>query len=421
MGKAEKNKVIVRRRLRRGETFFEEVPFPPGWEVLHLPSSPAAPPLQEDDLPGPASILVPEGKVVVVVNDAQRPTPTPWLLERLALDWERSDLFVAVATGSHLPPSEAELDEMLGSFKEQARPRLVVHEAAGSETVSLGRTGRGTPIEVNRCLEGAEVVLCLGSVEPHYFAGWTGGRKSLIPGLSSLATMQGNHRLALEPASAPGRLADNPLHLDLVEGLTMVQAWLNRGKPSHLLSLSVIHCHDRFFGYGFGPLHRAVEELSDRAWEVFGRQIPYSFPLVVCFVDHPLDRDLYQAMKAFENWKSAVAPGGILVLVAKCHAGMGPPSFQQFIDPKVELGDFLLQAEKGYRLGDHKLVNLLRYQEEDKKVFLVSSGNFPSVRPPFAVFPDLSEAIQEAGQAIGVIVGRALVVEDAGHAIPVLP
>jgi nickel-dependent lactate racemase len=410
----------VRRRQRRGEVSTERIVFPDGWAASRLPAVAGVSPLRVGRLPAARSVPVPDGKVVVIVNDAQRPTPTPWLMERLNIDWEREDVFTAVATGSHTPPGPEELREIFGPFLEKIRTRLILHRGDGKDMIQVGRTSRGTPLEVNRHLEGASAVIALGSVEPHYFAGWTGGRKSLVPGLCSLATIRANHRLALE-GGRPGSLEECPVHHDLVEGAVIIDRWLQEGGPCLLSALNVIHREGAFYGSAFGPLASLVEQLVPRAREVYGRHLGGPFPVVLCLVDHPLDRDLYQSLKALENWKSAVAPGGTLILAADCPEGMGPPTFGQFRGRLPGLDDLTRQITKRYHLGDHKLASFLRYRDSGRSMVLLSRGPLGVDDVPVPVADTVAAALSHAGRLTDRSQKKVLVVEDAGHCYPLLP
>ena len=390
---------------------------PAGWEAFRPKATFRPPPLSPEDLPARSSIRLPEGKTVIVVNDAQRATPTSWLLGRFDVDWSREDLLVAVAAGSHPPPSERELHEIFGEYLERVRPHLVLHRAGEEGLIDVGRTSRGTPVEVNPCLRGASSVIALNSVEPHYFAGWTGGRKSLVPGLCSMETMRTNHRLALEDVG-PGRTEDNPLHLDLEEGVSLVARWLGRKGPCSLSALNVVARSGHFYGCFRGPLPEAVEGLAGCARGLYGRSLERTFPVVLCLVDPPLDRDLYQALKAFENWRPAVAPGGALIVAAECREGIGPPSFRQFLEAPPPLGDLLEEVARDYRLGDHKLVNYLRYLSGGRRVILVSGTLSPGGDLPMTVFDDLGAALEAAGEGLRKEERQLLIVEDAAHAYP---
>jgi nickel-dependent lactate racemase len=407
--------VITIRRVRRDGPGETSVILPPGWRAERLAADPGAPP---PNPPAPRSVPVPRGRLLVVVNDAQRATPTPWLLERLDCDWASPDVRVAVATGCHAPPAEPELREIFGDFLDTLRPRIHVHRAGADPLVRLGTTSRGTPVAVNSLIDWPAAVVCLGSVEPHYFAGWTGGRKSLVPGLCSLETMRANHRLALEPGAAVGSLADNPLHLDLEEAAGLVRARLIARGAAEPQGVQALVAGGRIHGWYAGPLRRSVGALAPAGQRLFGRRVERRASLVICCVDHPLDRDFYQALKGFEHWKSTVAPGGVLVLVADCPAGVGPPTFTQFLGSPPVLDVLEARAKDHYRLGDHKLLNFLRFTAGGRHLFLVSPGLADRGGLPLPVFASLDEAVRAAGDLPNPSARRALVVEDGATIAP---
>lgn len=394
------------------------VRFPPGWRVEHLGAAFPPPP---PGVVAPSSLPVHDGPLLVVVNDAQRATPTAWLMSRLDCDWRRPDVRIAVATGCHAPPTEAELREIFGGFLEQVRPRIHVHNAVSDPLLRLGTTSRGTPVEINRLLEWPAAVLCLGSVEPHYFAGWTGGRKSLVPGLCSLETMRANHRLALETAASTGALSDNPLHLDLEESAGVVRSWLLARGASEPLGVNALIARGAVHGCRAGPLIGAVDALAPAGWRLFGRRVDEPAPLVFCFVDHPLDRDFYQALKGFEHWKATVAAGGILVIVADCPAGVGPPGFTQFLEAPPPLATLERSARERYRLGDHKLLNFLRFTAGGRRLWLVAPRLAGASGLPLPTFGSVQSALRRAAGSLGPASRRALVIEDAATLAPLPP
>lgn len=405
----------IRRALRNGVVEMP-VTFPPGWRASRLAAAAPAPPPRP--LPAPRSLKVPGGRLLVVVNDAQRATPTPWLMGLLDCDWDSPDVRIAVATGCHAPPTEPELRGIFGGFLDRVRPRIHLHRATSDPLVSLGRTSRGTPVEISGLLDWPAAVVCLGSVEPHYFAGWTGGRKSLVPGLCSIETMRANHRLALEPGAALGALENNPLHLDLEEAVGLLRARLAAREAAEPLGVNALVANGEIHDCHTGPLQSLPGALARRGRTLFGRRVDRPAPLVLCFVDHPLDRDLYQALKGFEHWKSAVADGGILALVADCPAGIGPAVFTQFLGSPANLAASERRAGADYRLGDHKLLNYLRFAATGRRIWLVSPALAGLSGLPLPVFGSVASAIDAAADLLDRSARRALLIEDGATLAP---
>ncbi|HSV42437.1 MAG TPA: lactate racemase domain-containing protein, partial [Methanomassiliicoccales archaeon] len=153
--------------------------------------------------------------VVFIVNDQTRPTPTAKVLETLAKRLDLSRYRFLVATGTHRGPDEEELRFIFGGQLENVRHNIHVHDCHKDRFVSLGRSKNGTEMEVNEMAYNADRLVMITSVEPHYFAGYTGGRKSFLPGVASFKCIEQNHRLAMRPEAKSLALGGNPVHEDM--------------------------------------------------------------------------------------------------------------------------------------------------------------------------------------------------------------
>jgi len=132
--------------------------------------------------------------ISIIVNDATRRVPNAAILSILLefLDPEKITIFIA--TGTHRKPSEDELTSILGEFKDRFAEKLIIHDCYDSENmIKIGVTSLGTEVKVNRLILDSQAIICINSVEPHFFAGFTGGRKSIIPGLAAFDTVVANH------------------------------------------------------------------------------------------------------------------------------------------------------------------------------------------------------------------------------------
>jgi nickel-dependent lactate racemase len=151
--------------------------------------------------------------VLFIVNDGTRPTPTAKVLEILHERIRGIDSRFIVATGAHREPTEEEFRFIFGSLYGELRDRVDVHDSHdSSQMVHVGTSRNGTEMHVNRLGVAAHKLVVIGSVEPHYIAGYTGGRKFFLPGIASYGTIEQNHSYAIRPDASPLTLAGNPVH-----------------------------------------------------------------------------------------------------------------------------------------------------------------------------------------------------------------
>jgi nickel-dependent lactate racemase len=365
---------------------------------------PAAGPNWRDFLAAP-------GPLLVVVNDATRPTPTARVLPRLAADLP-ADARFAVATGNHPAPTDAQLAALFGAAWETARRRLHLHDARDDAAhLPFGRTRRGTDCRFDRALADAARVLVLGSLEPHYFAGWTGGRKAFLPGLAARATTLANHALALAPGSAPGALAGNPVHEDMLEACALVT-----GKLVFSLQL-VLDGAGRIYAAAGGDLRSSFEGALPAAREVYEIPIGARADVVVTVSPPPLDADLYQAHKAIENAKGALKPGGIMVLVAPCRDGVGDDDFLQVMKHYPNAAALLAGDAHAAHPGWHKAVKLAELAR-DGEIYAVTELPDEIARQAFMrPFRSLDAALAAALAARGPR-ARVVVVPAGSMSLP---
>lgn len=290
--------------------------------------------------------------IVFIVNDGTRPTPTAKVLDALS---ERMDLRIArylIATGTHRGPTEEEYRNIFGSHLEELRDRIVVHDAKQSECVNLGTSKNGTPMEVNKIAVDADRLVIITSVEPHYFAGWTGGRKSFLPGVASYATVEANHRMAVGMDAQALKLEGNPVHEDMMDALEVV-----KGKKIFSIQI-VMDRHQNIYKVASGELNPAFDQAVKWGEEVFAVPVPEKADVVISVAPYPMDVDLYQSQKALDNGKWALKEGGTIIMVSKCREGVGHDGFLKLLststDPKVVIENI----KKGYKLGYHKAAKM---------------------------------------------------------------
>ncbi|MCS6779704.1 MAG: nickel-dependent lactate racemase [Geminicoccaceae bacterium] len=276
----------------------------------------------------------------ILICDVTRPVPNGLflrlLIERLlAAGVPRAGIVVLVATGLHRPNEGQELAEIVGDPWVLANVRVENHYATRDEDhLLLGRTPtRGTVVRLDRRLVEAEVRIATGLVEPHFMAGWSGGRKVIAPGVAHAETITTFHNAAFmsHPRAANCILDGNPLHEEQLEIVRML--------GGALAFNTVIDEHRRLAFASFGEIvesHLEAVRFCERYAVV---ELPRRFRTVVTSAaGHPLDKTYYQTVKGMVGPLGILEPGGDLIVVSACSEGLGSAHYAQAQRRLVELG-----------------------------------------------------------------------------------
>jgi len=291
-------------------------------------------------------------QVLVIVNDATRPTPTPKVLEVIFDDLNKTQYNVIIATGVHRGPTQEEYLQIFGSYFEQIKDHIIVHDAHKKEDqVFLGTSSNGTDMYVNKTAAAADKFIIISSVEPHYFAGYTGGRKSFLPGIAGYDTIEQNHKLALVPEACALSLEGNPVHEDMMDAIKTV-------KQEIFSIMTVLDKHHKVYATCTGHIHYSFHAAIDKANEVFAAPLKEKADIVISVVKFPQDINLYQAQKGIDNAKLALKKNGIMILVAKCRDGIGGKAFADLLGSCDTPKQALDKIEQGYVLGYHKAAKM---------------------------------------------------------------
>jgi lactate racemase len=266
------------------------------------------------------SCVQPGQTVAISVCDGTRPQPRevviPAILAELDGIVRIEDIVILIATGTHRGNSDAELRAMLGDEVVDS-VRIENHDARDEASLRfLGTVGNGVPLWLNRSWLDADVRITTGFVEPHFFAGFSGGPKMIAPGLAGLETTLVLHDAARigSPQARWGVLEGNPVHDD-------IRAIARRCPPD--FSLDVVLDGEKRVAQAFGgelfAMHRAATDVV-RATAM--RPVPAAFDVVVTSnAGFPLDQNLYQAVKGMSAAAQVVKPGGTIVVAAECRDG----------------------------------------------------------------------------------------------------
>ena len=332
------------------------------------------------------------GQVMVVVSDRTRPCPSAQLLPPLldslnAAGVPDERITVLCALGSHRRQTDGERRALVG---EAVWRRVRVLDSDPEDTCPLGTTSPGAPVEIDRRLLEADAVVAVGNVEYHYFAGYSGGLKGIVPGCASLRTIGANHSLMTRPGAVAASLESNPVRMDLEEAA--------RGVNVPFILNAVLDGAGRIAAVVAGdPIaaHRACCRILDGRNKA---RLAAPVPVVVASAGgHPKDMDLYQAQKALDNAARALTAGGTLVLVASCEEGLGHPTFARWMQEEPDPASRIRRLEHRFVLGGHKAAAVSRVMLHAGQIALVSSLPPKEVeRLGFVPYPSTQAAVDAA-------------------------
>lgn len=355
-------------------------------------------------------VVRPGETVAIVTSDITRPCPTAKILPPVLAELEaggirREDITLVFALGSHRPHTEEEMRRLAGPDYDTLR----CLDSVG-DFVHMGDTRRGTPVDIFRPVAEADRRICLGNIEYHYFAGYSGGAKAIMPGVSTRAAIQANHTMMVLPEACAGRLEGNPLREDIEEAAAICGV-------DYLVNV-VLDAHKEIVKAVAGDVtaaHRVGCRFLDGLYQV---SIPHRADIVVVSQGGaPKDLNLYQTQKALDNAKHAVRPGGIVILVGSCKEGLGEATFGRWIQEAQKPSDLTDRVQKHFELGGHKAAAIAMVLAS-AEVYLVSEMDPALTRKCFLEpFETVQAAFDHAFARLGPE-AQVLVMPYGGSTLP---
>ena len=341
---------------------------------------------------------------VILISDISRLCPSYLFLPALIGELNRGGLpdgriRIVVALGMHRKQTESELAALVGE-EVYRRVSVANHSALSEDCVDLGRTRQGTPIEINRTVAEADLLIATGNIEPHRLAGVSGGAKALMPGVASERSIQANHALSQRYRPQIGN-PDNPIRRDLEDVLEKV--------PIHFLfNVIVNHRRELLDAVAGDPIaaHRRGVELARRRF-LIPNDKRYDLT-IVSPGGFPKDLQLYQAVKTLQNAAGFTKPGGAIILAAQCAEAFGNGVFQHWVETIRDRRVIEQKLKERFVLGAHKISHISELLDT-YTVYLYSSMPASQVElVGFRPVSDLTETVkaltQNGSAAISVAV-----------------
>jgi nickel-dependent lactate racemase len=356
------------------------------------------------------------GSVAIAVNDKTRPVPHEIILPPL-LEWLHNLGIPAlaikfwIATGSHTPIKPNEYSLIL--------PQTVINEYSIEShdinhfvnLVQLGVTSRGTPAIINRQFYEADFKIVVGDIEPHHFAGFSGGAKSAAIGLAGRETINHNHAMLIDPNSWIGVYEDNPLRQDINEIGRMIKIDM---------ALNTILNTDKCVVAAVAGNPDAVMQAGiPIARSVCGTPVDKLFDIVIASAGgHPKDINFYQAQKALTHASLFCKPGGTLILTAACPEGSGSAAYEEFMRGVSTVNSvFEKFSQMEFRVGPHKAFQVARLLKTFR-IILVSQIPAETVK---ALLMEPAATVQDAYNLVMATWSDSCTVAILPHATTTLP
>jgi nickel-dependent lactate racemase len=344
-------------------------------------------------------IVKPGQTVCFIVNDPTRVANSevfmPLLLDEMnQAGIPDAQMFVIFAAGAHRELSEKEMAELVGP-KVARRVRMYNSDAYDPNQYQyVGTTSRGTRVSFHKRAVEADHIVCTGSIVHHYFAGFGGGRKAMLPGVASYETICRNHALMLEPGAEIGKLKGNPVYEDQIEGVEF-------RRPSFLLNVVLNEKREflKVFAGDYIRAHLVACEFVDR---VYGVPIARPADIVIATCGgYPKDINVYQLQKTMDNAWVAVREGGVVIILGECEEGVGSDQYLQWMEENKTPEKIEEKTRCEFIVGGHKAYAVTRLMKKAR--FILVSGLKPELARTLLFEPagDMAEALKIAAAHAG--------------------
>lgn len=274
-------------------------------------------------------------KVVIIASDHTRPVPSkliiPPMLEEIRKGNPNADITILIATGCHRGTTK---DELVSKFGEEivANEKIYVHDCDEREKlVNIGTLPSGGECEINSIAWDADLLVAEGFIEPHFFAGFSGGRKSVLPGVAGRKTVLANHcsEFIANERARTGVLEENPIHEDMV--------WAAKTAKLMYIVNVVLNAEKHVIYAVAGDVEHAHKQGTDFLFSECGAKAIPADIVISTNGGYPLDQNVYQAVKGMTAAEATVKQGGVIIMLAKSNDGVGGDHFYHQLADEADI------------------------------------------------------------------------------------
>ena len=341
-------------------------------------------------------------KAVIIASDHTRPVPSkiiiPQMLEEIRRGSPDADITILVATGCHRSSTRDELENKFG-HDIVSREKILIHDCDFPEMVKLGKLPSGGDLIINKLAVDTDLLVAEGFIEPHFFAGFSGGRKSVFPGVAGRQAVLYNHNAEFiaHPAARTGIIEGNPIHIDMLYAA-------KKAGLSFICNV-VINAEKEVIYAVTGDCELAHQKGCEFLLSKC-RAAPAPADIVISTNGgYPLDQNIYQAVKGMTAAEATVRKGGVIIHLAKSDDGHGAPEFHKtFMEEKdldLMLDIFMKTPKESTRVDQWQSQILLRVLKHAHVIYI--SGAPDEMVRDFQMIPahSINEALKKAEEIIG--------------------
>jgi len=362
-----------------------------------------------------------DGNICVVISDSTRQIPSSIILDALLVVFDKlyildDNIKILIANGMHRKCAPNEIKEMVGK-EVLFRYDIINHDANNDQNLEyLGETSLNSPIYLSSTYLEASIKIITGLVEPHFFAGFSGGRKAIIPGIAGKDTILANHSAnnIKSPNARFGVIKNNPVYTDADEVLKMKQV-----RPDFMINVCINQDHQ--ISKIFSGSHRIYNELVQYQEKICFHPISELYDVVITGNGgYPLDQNLYQAVKSMAIGEMAIKNGGTIISVNECRDGIGLSSFEKQINLKLTCDEIHKSIIEGkLNAADQWQTQILTRILSKAEIYVISSlkpEELGSIGLKFA--QNIEDAISKCIEKYGPKM-RILILPDGPKILPV--
>jgi len=349
--------------------------------------------------PALRDIVKPGQTVAFIVNDPTRIARSyvflPVMMDELnAAGVPDANMRIVFALGTHRAMTEAEMVEEVG---ETVAKRVKMYNPDCHDESMLkyfGTTSRGTKVGFSKLVTEVDHIICTGGIVHHFFSGFGGGRKAMLPGVAAYETIRHNHSMMFDPNAVIGKLEGNPVYHDQVEGTEMC-------RPSFLINI-VLDEEKRLLGVFAGDYVKAHLEACKMVDQVYGAEVEREADLVIASCGgFPKDINVYQVQKTMDNAWCAVKEGGVVIILGECREGSGSAHYEKMMKEHKTPDGIEEALRKNFEIGAHKAYAVTRLMK--KAEFILVSCMEPDFSEMLLFTPakTIDEALEMAYKKLG--------------------